>query len=205
MKRLSIVALLLLLSVAAGALAEAKEPQRPRCETCGMYADESSTRVLASISVSGKAGEYVFESLGCMYDKLIEWGDAAEVQSFKVLDYSSFGTKKPRFVDGMEAWYLFNTADLEGSMPPYIAAFASDKAASAASEELGGAVVQGWVDLMAEFDAIVFGTPAGEVTGAPAGALYVCPCTGDCCLDIVSDQPGECPRCGMALVPKDGQ
>ena len=44
-----------------------------------------------------------------------------------------------------------------------------------------------------------------EEPGSPGHAeeKYVCPCSGDCCADIRSDSPGECPNCGMQLVMED--
>jgi hypothetical protein len=41
--------------------------------------------------------------------------------------------------------------------------------------------------------------PEHHVHGAEAAATYTCPMH----LDVVSDRPGKCPRCGMALVERD--
>ena len=51
-----------------------------------------------------------------------------------MLDYNTFGTKTPKFIDGKTAWYLVGTSDLAGSMEPWIAAFATKDAATKAQK-----------------------------------------------------------------------
>jgi len=206
---------LVLLLLCTG-LAWAKAPERPRCENCGMYADSSSTHIVASFESAGKSAEYQFCCTDCLHEKLEAWEETAELSGFEILDYASYGSEEPRMIDGLTAWYLFDTQRLPGSMAPFAAAFASKDAAKAASRKLGGKLAQGWDGV---YELLEAAEHAGEEAGAetaesgPAGQhsggreaeakVYVCPCTGDCCLDIQSDKPGECPRCGMTLVLKD--
>jgi len=189
----------------------AAEGNHPKCANCGMFTDASSTRVQAQIKVDGKTGPYEFECIGCMREKLEAWGDTAKVQSFKILDYTTFKAKTPKMLDGKRAWYLFGTKELEGSMgePAYIAGFATKDAATKAQKDLGGDVVQGYEALGEKIEAAEKKTAdtgttkvaAKEDTAQPA-VEYVCPCTGGCCNDVKSDKPGVCPKCGMTLVPK---
>jgi hypothetical protein len=208
----ALVALLLLCTSLAGA----KEPEPPRCEHCGMLSILSSTHIVASFEADGKSSDHEFCSTDCLHQKLEEWEETAELSGFEILDFSTYGTDEPQMIDGLSAWYLFGTKPLPDSMGPFAAAFASKDAAEAASKELGGELAQGWdgvYELMeaaehageeAEAEAAAAG-PGSHHSGATGGAakVYVCPCTGDCCLDIQSDKPGECPRCGMTLVLKD--
>lgn len=184
----------------------AKDPPRPKCENCGMYTDTSSTHVVASIEIDGKTGDHEFVCPDCLHEKLEEWGDKAELKSFEVLDYNSFNSDAPKMIDGMKAWYLFDTEELEGSMPVYSAAFSSKDAAKAASKDLGGELVQGWDGLLGKIEAAEEAEADNADKGTAGGStdtVYVCSCTGGCCDDITSDKPGLCPRCGMKLVPKD--
>ena len=47
-------------------------------------------------------------------------------------------------------------------------------------------------------DRSMIGDTSMNSSAAPAGQMYTC--TMD--PDVVSDKPGKCPKCGMALVPK---
>ena len=49
-------------------VAQAKDPERPRCENCGMFTDISSTNVHATLKLDGKQGEHNFVCLGCVYE-----------------------------------------------------------------------------------------------------------------------------------------
>jgi hypothetical protein len=130
------------------------EAQRPRCENCGMFTDVSSTRVTAQVAVDGKTGDHLFVCPGCLREKLEGWGGKAELKGFKVLDYTTFKTNHEKMIDGMDAYYLFGTKELPGSMDePYVAAFATKEAAAKAQPKLGGDVVHGWDALRAKLEA----------------------------------------------------
>ncbi|HES58777.1 MAG TPA: hypothetical protein ENO21_05045 [Firmicutes bacterium] len=145
------------------------------------------------------------ECFGCLHDFIHENYGEVMPSAISVLDYATFGTKSEKMIDGFEAHYLFGTSRLKGSMPPFVAAFASEKAAREHQEELGGE--------LADFNAMRKMMMKAKGEDEPSGheghggegmadALYVCPCSGDCCSDISSKDPGECPNCGMELVQK---
>jgi rubrerythrin len=182
----------LMLFLALGVVAQAKEPERPRCENCGMFTDISSTNVHAMLKIDGKEAEHNFVCLECVYEFMHEKAKGAKLTGLKVLDYTTFGTKTPQFIDGMTAWYLVGTKPLKGSMEPYIAAFATKDAATKAKKTLSGEL-KNYTDTWATFAADE-GTP-----GSAGEDEYVCPM----CSDVHSDKPGDCPNCGMKLVKKE--
>lgn len=207
--RLALYAIALLLLFATVAVAE---EERPVCEACGMFVDVSPTRVEAVIQVSEMKHEHMFDCLGCLHDYVHEhFGEEAKVARLSILDYATFGTDKEVMLNGFEAYYLYGTERLKGSMPPYVAAFADEAAAKEHQEDLGGKLVdfEGMQALMSEAKAEAESENGHgqHEHGAMAGdaMAYVCPCTGGCCSDIVSGKPGECPRCGMSLVAKEAE
>jgi nitrous oxide reductase accessory protein NosL len=105
-----------------------------------MYYDKSSTKVEAVVKVNGTKGTHIFESLGCLYRFLNQPDTEADLLKVSVLDYTSFGAEKERMLDGKTAFYLFGTKPLGGSMEPYVAAFADERAAQAAQSSLEGKV-----------------------------------------------------------------
>lgn len=136
----------LLLGIAAlsGVLAADKQAERPRCAECGMFADSSSTRIQAELTAQGKTTAREFCSAGCLHGVLESGAGKTALKSIKVLDYSSFGSKTPQMIDGLTAFYLYDTKPLRGSMLPAIAAFAGKQAALKAKPELGGELLEGW-------------------------------------------------------------
>jgi hypothetical protein len=206
---IGVLGCLLLVGSLSAAAADKADKHVP-CANCGMYTEISSTRVVAKIKVDGKTGDYNFECIGCMMEKLGDWGKQASLQSFKVLDYSTYQTGSEKLIDSRHAWYLYGTKELENSMgePAYIAAFASKDSATKAKAKLGGDLVEGWDALSDKLEAAektadaTTTKVASKDDPAQAEMTYVCPCTGGCCDDIHSDKPGTCPKCGMQLVPK---
>jgi rubrerythrin len=203
-----VLAVLVLGAIGIATAADNKKP-RPRCEYCGMYSDISSTRIEAKVKEGAKSSTYIFESIGCLHGQLADWGNKAKLESFKMLDYVTFETDAEKLLDGQKALYLYGTKSLDGSMEPYIAAFLTEGAAKAAQKKLGGQLIKGSDLVFKRLDAAAKSADADGTTkvaakeeAGPAETVYVCPCTGDCCTDIKSDKPGECPRCGMKLVKK---
>jgi nitrous oxide reductase accessory protein NosL len=112
---------------------------RPRCEQCNMYWDISSTRVEAVLKVKGNKGTHQFESMGCLYNWMhAKERDGSTVVKLSVLDYTTAGSEKEKMLDGLAATYLYDTKPLSGSMQPFIAAFADERAAELAKKTLGG-------------------------------------------------------------------
>jgi hypothetical protein len=201
------------LGTACLALADTKQwDERPRCHECGMYADTSSAHVQADTSELGKRETRDFCGLGCLFATLKQGGGKAALSNLRIVDYTTYKRKLPKMLEGQKAWYLYGTADLPGTMEPYIAAFSTKDDALKAQPDLGGELLEGWdavfkrliADKEAADEAATEQSSkvASKEDPAPAETVYVCPCTGGCCDDITSDKPGECPKCGMQLVPK---
>ena len=203
-KILTTMLMLLFLSLTAHAQ---DDEEATRCDFCNMFWDRSSTRVEMELDVDGEVSTYFFESVGCVFNKIDELMEAGaeevKVTSAEILDYSSFGSDREVVLNAHEAWYLVGTSRLKGSMAPFIAAFGSKEVAIEMQEELGGELMDH--DAMAAYmradktESHDMHEAAEKMADA---AVYVCPCEGDCCTDIMSDKPGECERCGMTLVRK---
>lgn len=119
------------------------------CENCGMNFDISPTRL--EVTVEMKMGSktmshnHIFECMNCSYNALTaKYGDDLTISGVQMLDYQTFGTKNEAMLDGMKAVYLFGVKRMKGTMPPYIAAFASEKDAKAAQKVIGGDLVGGF-------------------------------------------------------------
>lgn len=151
MKYLSIVLITGLLLVG---IAVAEETEKPRCDMCGMFFDKSATRLTVTLTDGDEELNRKFESLGCLHNYVHENYPEAELTALSILDYATFGTDSEEMIDGFKAYYLFGTERLTGSMAPFIAAFATEKAATAAQEALGGELTdfKGMRKLMAAQD-----------------------------------------------------
>ncbi|GEM_PF-2271813 len=200
------------MALAMASLAMAEEQERPVCENCGMFWDVSPTAVEAAIEVEDETVTHRFECLGCLHDYVHEYYGEVQPKTLSIVDYSTFGTEDVRMIDAFKAYYLFDTERIKGSMAPYTAAFADEDNAAAAQETLGGELVDfmGMQALMmkhkgdGEEEAGLESGHEHQSQGSDAQDedVYVCSCTGGCCDNISSDQPGTCPQCGMALVKK---
>lgn len=207
---LTVLACVLALASAAWAADE----EAPRCDNCGMFFAKSAARVTTVVEVEGESYSHMFECLGCLHDYLHEnYGEVMPAE-LQVLDYTTFDTDDEQMIDGFDAWYLFGTERLAGAMPPYVAAFSDEDAAKAAQEELGGELVDfaGMRELMmaakdeqepGEMGMADGGMQHGDTPAAGEEDVYVCPCTGGCCADVRSSEPGVCPNCGMELIKEE--
>jgi nitrous oxide reductase accessory protein NosL len=200
--------LMLAFVLAMSALVFAAEDEAPRCDNCGMFFEKSPTRVSATIDLEDESYTHIFECFGCLHDFVHENYGEVMPSELSVLDYNTFATDGETMLDAFEAFYLFDTERIKGSMAPYVAAFADEEAAKAAQETLGGELTDfaGMKKLMMnakgeemEESHEGHGHDADTAAGADA-AVYVCSCTGGCCDDIQASEPGECSRCGMTLV-----
>lgn len=100
-----------------------------RCPYCSMDTSKSPTEVITTYQEKGgKPAEVRFQSIGC-YMRIAMDGDSKGTYSgAKVLDTSTFGGKKLRYIALEKAWYV-PVKSLKGSMPPYFASFAQKAAA----------------------------------------------------------------------------
>jgi hypothetical protein len=100
------------------------------CPHCGMYADKSRTAV--AVMWEG-GGSNTLDSFDCVFNYMAD--NKLEVETATVSNYNE---GDPEWIDVNAATYLYDTKEVEGSMPPYVAAFADEEAAQAAQIELGG-------------------------------------------------------------------
>ncbi|MEZ5338842.1 MAG: heavy metal-binding domain-containing protein [bacterium] len=203
-----LIAMLAMFILATAAWAQ-QEDEPIRCDHCGMFWEKSSTRMTMQLEIDGKPQDFHFESIGCAFSnfgELMENG-ATEVKVLdaQILDYPSFGTKNEQMTKAFDAWFLVDTTKLKGSMAPWIAAFASKDTAMEMQESMGGELMDH--DHLAAYmqgDSEEMNHESHGEMHAMAD-VYICPCSGGCCDDIQSDKPGECPKCGMQLVKKEGK
>ncbi|MEZ5338841.1 MAG: nitrous oxide reductase accessory protein NosL [bacterium] len=105
------------------------------CPYCGMFADRSLTHVV----VRWSDGSYTqHDSFDCVFNLM-----ADEDLSIDAIEVTAYDIDKPgsRWLDATAACFLYDTNTVQGSMPPYVAAFANATDASSAQPELGGQVL----------------------------------------------------------------
>jgi nitrous oxide reductase accessory protein NosL len=120
----------------------AESAESLRCDYCGMAWADSSARVLAVLNAGGVEDVRHFDSLGCAYKYAQEHNGGALSAKLQVLEYTAEPAAQPVLLDTQAAWYLYGTQPLPGSMPPFIAAFASKDASLAQQGKLGGELLQ---------------------------------------------------------------
>nr|MDQ3023375.1 nitrous oxide reductase accessory protein NosL [bacterium] len=105
------------------------------CPYCGMFGDKSRSAV-AVMWVGG--GSNTFDSFDCLFNYMKD--NNVQLQSATVKNYVVKG--KPEWIDAPAATFLFGTTTVvEGSMEPYVAAFATRDLAQNAMKDMGGEVV----------------------------------------------------------------
>ena len=104
------------------------------CPYCGMYADQSDTAV-AVMWVGG--GSNTLDSFDCVFNYMQE--NNVRLESGTVRSYETPGGDD--WIELDRAVYLYDTAEIAGSMPPYVAAFKTEEQAEAGKKTLGGEVV----------------------------------------------------------------
>jgi hypothetical protein len=114
------------------------------CPQCGMHADRSLAHVVAHWS-DGSTTHH-----DC-WDCTFAWGRANGItlQEVQVMAHGS-RLDAPQWLQAPAAVFLYGTSRIKGSMPPYVAAFDTRAAATAAQPELGGEVLD-WEGLQAKF------------------------------------------------------
>ncbi len=115
------------------------------CPYCGMFTANSAAHVEAHWS---NGSETDHDCWDCTFN----WGRQAglQLEHAQVVDYPTAGDS-PQWLEADKAFYLYDTEKLEGSMPPYVAAFADKAAAQAAQGELGGELLD-WTALRSRFE-----------------------------------------------------
>lgn len=125
----------------------AKE-DRPSCEKCGMFWDISPARSEVSVIDGASTNTHLYENFNCAYKDLTsQYGDDVVPSKLEVVDYQTFNSKHPEMIDAFEATFLYGTKRMKATMPPFIAAFSSEKDAKAAQKVIGG-------DLLDSFDSV---------------------------------------------------
>jgi nitrous oxide reductase accessory protein NosL len=116
-------------------VAAADHPEHVECPYCGMYADRSHGAV-AVMWVGG--GSNTLDSFDCVFNYIKE--NNVRLESGTVRSYDEPGGAK--WIDLKQAVYLYDTTvTIEGSMPPYVAAFSTREQAETAKASLGGEIV----------------------------------------------------------------
>jgi nitrous oxide reductase accessory protein NosL len=105
------------------------------CPYCGMFADKSGAH---SVVLWSDGSHSHFDSWDCVFN--YEKDKKLMLDQARVVAYS--GSDDPRaWLDATLAFYLYDTKEINGSMPPYVAAFETRDLADAARGDLGGEVV----------------------------------------------------------------
>ncbi|MCB1185641.1 nitrous oxide reductase accessory protein NosL [bacterium] len=102
------------------------------CQYCGMFADKSMTHVV----VRWQDGSYTqHDSFDCVFNLM-----ADEARSIDAIEFTAYDVDNPgsHWLDARNAWFLYDTDTVKGSMPPYVAGFASRADAENAQAGLGG-------------------------------------------------------------------
>ncbi|GEM_PF-2229467 len=106
-----------------------------RCLYCGMFAARSGSHAVAQWSDGSTTHHDCWDCLlshGMEEDLTLTGATVAEHGS---------APEDPRWLDAEQAWFLYDTKAIKGSMPPYVAAFVDRATAEGAQAELGGEVV----------------------------------------------------------------
>ncbi len=180
------------------------EATQPKCDCCGLFWDQSPTRIEAVVKRAGVKESVRYESLGCMLRDIAK--SELKLLKFQVLDYATAGMESEVMLDGDSAFFVYDARPIPGSSAPYIAAFENEARARTAMGWLEGDSV---VDYDALYKRYVADLTANVAMGddlplnaviPPGEDWFVCPCAGGCCDHIKSDVEGSCSECGMILV-----
>jgi hypothetical protein len=106
------------------------------CAQCGMDASRSRSHVIAHWS-DGASGH--FDSWDCVFAYAKAQGLALTTADVRQFDNPA---EDAPLLDALQASYLYDTTGkIDGSMPPYVAAYSGQAAAQAAQKEMGGEVI----------------------------------------------------------------
>lgn len=106
-----------------------------RCASCGMFTDRSMSQV---VGYWKDGDETHHDCWDCLFNYAADNGLELDHALVKLFNSS---LEEPEWIRADESVYLFGTAPIKGSMPPFIAAFASRNEAEGAQTELGGEIM----------------------------------------------------------------
>jgi hypothetical protein len=119
---------------AAAPQAATSAPREFDCDYCGMPATSSQSYVIATWQ--GERTSH-HDSWDCVF----RFGSQGKL-SLASAQVREYGVEPASMLDAAQAFYLYDTKEkVKGSMPPYVAAYASRSGAKAARTEMGGEVL----------------------------------------------------------------
>lgn len=115
---------------------------RPHCEVCRRFTDTSPASMQTAYRFGRRVVGYQVCSIFC-YLEFIEDFSEREPESIRVVNYKSLDWEMVLYVNAQRAYYLFEVeGDDQKTQEPYAVAFASEKEAATAQEELGGEIMR---------------------------------------------------------------
>jgi len=145
MRKAAIAAFTVLLSLVVIGTSQASvtppgEP-RPLCKVCRRFWDTSPSRIDFSLKFSHTVKQYRVCSLFC-YSEFMEDYPDKEPETVLIVNYATLDQDMPNQLNLAKATYLYDAeGDYEKSEEPHVYAFATEKQAEEAKEDLGGEVV----------------------------------------------------------------
>lgn len=137
---------------------ESTAVEHQKCATCGMFADKSASHVVATWDTGSTTHH---DSWDCAFGYAAQNGMA--MAGVEISHYGS-PVDSPHFLDATGAWFLYDTdSPVEGSMPPFVAAFASRDEAMSKHGEMGGEILD-YAGLAGKWDVINTPAPADHST-----------------------------------------
>jgi nitrous oxide reductase accessory protein NosL len=121
----------------------ANADRQAECPQCGMVAGASEAEVVAQFA---DGSVHHFDSWICVFG----WSKASGQAIADAVAMADGSYSTPRWLKAADSVFLYDTKRIPGSMPPYVAAFATEAEATAGQTETGGQVVR-WSELQQRF------------------------------------------------------
>jgi len=106
-----------------------------KCAYCGMFTDRSMSQVVAYWT-DGTHTHH--DGWDCLFN--YQKDNGLTLDHALVKHYGS-STAEPQWLNAADAWYRYDTKPIKGSMPPFVAAFATKAEAEGAAAELEGTLM----------------------------------------------------------------
>lgn len=114
---------------------------RPHCEVCRRFTDTSPASMQTAYRFGRRVVGYRVCSIFC-YLEFIEDFTEHEPESIRVVNYKSLDWEMVLYVNAQRAYYLYEVeGDDQKTHEPYAVAFANEKEAKTAQEDLGGEIM----------------------------------------------------------------